>query len=392
MNAPSRATVERLATSQGGPHISIYMPTVKAGDQIEQNKIRFKNNLRAARAELDALGHRARFIDDVLQPASALIGNHDFWQHQSEGLALFLNSEGAQTEQLPEAVPERTVVAERFHLKPLLPFATGQVRYYVLALEREGIRMFRAGRHGVQQVALTGSPNSLSEYLQWDDPEAQLQWHTQTGRLTVAGRESMFHGHGAGAEGEIETEQLLRFLTALDDAVYKVLATDEEPLLTVVGGEELIGHYRKVNQYPRLVEGELEYVPSDLDAEDLHRLTWPLVEPHFREREQQARQRYLNVQDADRRAENVKDVLLAARAGSVDLLFVPSDTQLWGSFDPDAGSSEVHDGRQPGDDDLFDLAAIRSLEGGAEVFLVSQEDVPGDGECAAILRFQVPEA
>lgn len=392
MTPLSRTTVERLARSEGSPHVSIYMPTVKAGDQIEQNKIRFKNRLRAAREELEALAPANASVKELLKPASELIEDHDFWQHQGLGLALFIHSNLFETERLPEAVPERTVVAERFHLKPLLRYATGQVRYYILALEREGVRLFRGGRHGVEQIPLTGTPNSLSEFLQWDDPEAQLQWHTETGRLTVGGRESMFHGHGAGAEGEFGTEQLTRFLTALDDAVYKVLAKDEEPLLTVVGGEELIGHYRKVNQYPRLVEGELEHVPSNLDAEEVHQLTWPLVEPHFREREQEARQRYMNLKDANRRAEHVKDVLLAARAGSVDLLFVPHDAELWGVYDSEAGSLEVHDSRQPGDDDLFDLAAVRSLQSGAEVFLVAQEDVPGEGNCAALLRFPVPEA
>lgn len=392
MSPLTRATLDRLASSEGGEHVSIYLPTVRAGDQIEQNKIRFKNALRSAKKELQELGQRRSISDEQLAPAQALSQDHGFWQNQYEGLAVLLAEGTFETIRLPQRVPERSVVSDRFHLKPLLPYATGQVHYYILALEREGVRMFRGGRHGVEQLPLTGSSNSLSEFLQWDDPETQLQWHTQTGSLTMGGRSSMFHGHGAGSEGEVNTEQLERFLGALDNAVYQLLAGDEQPPLTVVGGEELIGHYRKVNRYPNLVPGELEHVPSQLEPDELHRMTWPLVEPRFQEKIEAARQRFLGVQDDERIASDVRRVLRAAQAGAVQLLFVPSDAQRWGRFDPDSGEVEEHDARQPGDDDLFDLAAVRSLRNGAEVYVVDQEEMPGDGDSAAVLRYAVPEA
>ena len=392
MTPLTRGKLDRLASSEGQTHISIYLPTVQAGDQTDQNKIRFKNALQDVEAELQQLEHKTPDIEELLRPARDLNENHEFWQNQSAGLAVFITDGTMDSIQLPEEVPEVAVVSDRFHLKPLLPFATGQVRYYILALEREGVRMFRGGRHAVEQLPLTGAPNSLAEFLQWDDPEAQLQWHTETGRLTVQGRESMFHGHGAGAEGEIETEQLLRFLNALDDAVYQILVDDEKPPLTIVGGEELIGHYRKVNNYPNLVAGELDHVPSQLDPDELHAMTWPLVEPQFQEQFEQARQRYLGIQDETRAAHEIEQVLTAAQAGSIDLLFVPSDEQSWGRYDSEARAAELHDSRQPGDDDLFDVAAVLSHQNGAKVYVVPQEDVPGEGDSAAILRYAIPKA
>lgn len=392
MSPLTRATLDRLASSEGEAHVSIYLPTVRAGDQIEQNKIRFKNALRSAKKELQELGQRRTISDEQLVPAQALSQDHDFWQNQYEGLAVLLAEGTFETIRLPQRVPERSVVSDRFHLKPLLPYATGQVRYYILALEREGLRMFRGGRHGVEQLPLTGSSNSLSEFLQWDDPETELQWHTQTASVTVGGRSSMFHGHGAGSEGEVKTEQLERFLGALDNAVYQLLAGDEQPPLTVVGGQELIGHYRKVNRYPNLVPGELDHVPSQLEPDELHRMTWPLVEPLFQEKIEAARQRFLGAQDDERIASDLRRVLHAAQAGAVQLLFVPSDAQRWGRFDPDSGDLEQHDARRAGDDDLFDLAAVRSLRNGAEVYIVDRDEIPGDGELAAVLRYPVAEA
>lgn len=391
MTSLTRETIQRLATSEGEPLLSIYLPTVKAGDQTNQNKIRYKNALRQAAAELEALGLSKRNRESFLKECATLTENHDFWQNQDLGLAVFAGGDSHETIHLPELVPERTMIGQHFHLKPLLPFATGQVRYYVLALEREGIRLFRGARHGAEQVPLTGVPNSLSEHLQWDDPEAQLQWHTQTSRLTVSGRASMFHGHGAGTEGEVETEQLVRFLTALDKALDQVLSQEEQPPLAVIGGEELIGHYRKVRSDANAIVGELEHDPSRLTTQEIHDRSWPLVESHFNEKVEAARQQYLILHDDERRVDDLERVLTAVQAGAVRLLFVPGDVQRWGRISGSDGTIEVHDERQPGDDDLFDRAAVEGLNSGADVYVVPQQDVPGEGSCAAVLRYPVPE-
>jgi len=41
------------------------------------------------------------------------------------------------------------------------------------------------------------------------------------------------------------------------------------------------------------------------------------------------------------------------------------------------------------DEDLFDVAAIRTLLNSGQVFAVPAEEVPGGGEVAAILRYAV---
>lgn len=387
MTELNRATIERLAESRNGTHVSIYMPTERAGDQTQQNRIRFKNQLQAAEESLFGSGLSKTQVADQLQPTHQLLTDDDFWQNQREGLALLLREDRLEFHRLPDEVPAISVVGSRFHLKPLLRYATGQVRYYVLALEREGIRLYRGGRRGVEQVPLAGAPARLSEFLQWDDPESQLQWHTETGRLDVqvGGRGSMFHGHGAGAEGEIQTEDLLRFLRALDRAVYDLLAGDHQPPLVLLGGPELVGHYGKINSYPALAD-EVISSPSRAGPERVHELAWPAVAPHF-DRQLADMERELAELDEGLRVTALEEVLLSAHDGRLGRLLVAFDEYAWGTFDPDSRQVTLSPERVPGDEDLLDRAAVEALQRQTDVLLAEADRIPGSTGVAGILRY-----
>ncbi|MFP3853445.1 MAG: hypothetical protein ACLFWD_04020, partial [Anaerolineales bacterium] len=304
MTPPTRETLESLATSSGVPHISIYLPTERAGDRTQQNPIRFKNQLDKARKDLEALGFSGRDIDELLSPAKALVENYEFWQNQQAGLAVLLSQDRFETYRLYDDVPTLTLVSDRFHLKPLIPSTTGQHRYYVLALDEGGVALYRGDRRGVEPITLEGSPDSLSEFLQWDDPETELQWHTETSRLDLMRidqgtqkRSSMFHGHGAGGVQETKTENLIRFLKALDNAIRAMLSGDSDPPLVLMGGDELIGHYRKVNGYENLMEEAVQQVPNVLKPVEIHELAYPKVAEYFDSDRQQAYQRFHEIEE-----------------------------------------------------------------------------------------------
>ena len=383
-----------LAEDTGDLRISIYIPTERAGDQTQQNSIRFKNQLKQARQYLAALGHSNDQIDNLLEPATQLQTNNNFWQNQRSSLALFLSEDRFETFLLADKVPAETVVSNRFHLKPLIPSASLQHLFYVLSLAEGGVNLFRGGRHGVEAINMAEGPQSLSEFLQWDDPETELQWHTQTGRLDVqrkdggsALRGSIFHGHGAGAETEVETKNLLRFLKALDQAVYDMLAGDEQPPLVLLGSEELIGHYRKVNSYPNLIDEAVFHVPKGLDSDEIHQLAYQKVSSYFEAERQQAYQRFHEIAE-DKSIVDLKDTVNAAKEGRVELLFLREQEQKWGSHHQDRTIQILPD-QQPGAIDLLDLAATETLMNGGRVFIMNSDQMPGDEPVAAVLRYSI---
>ena len=47
----------------------------------------------------------------------------------------------------------------------------------------------------------------------------------------------------------------------------------------------------------------------------------------------------------------------------------------------------THQNQEPGDQDLYDLAAVQTLTMGGTVYVVEPEDIPGGGNLAAAVRY-----
>jgi hypothetical protein len=121
MKSISKDEMKVLMNTQNPPCISLFMPTYRAGAEIQQNQIRLRNLLRQAEEELLAKGLRASEVKKLLEPLQGLLGNVIFWRQQSDGLAVFLSVDVFNYYCLPIHFDEFLVVTERFHVKPLLP-------------------------------------------------------------------------------------------------------------------------------------------------------------------------------------------------------------------------------------------------------------------------------
>lgn len=147
------------------------MPTHRAGREIQQDPLRLKNLLSGAEKHLLASGLCTPDAKELLEPAQRLLQNSHFWQHQSDGLAMFLSREMFRYYRLPLDFDVLVDVTNRFHIKPLFPLLSGDGRFYILALSQNDVRLFQGARYSVSAVDLEGVPTSLAEALQYDDPE-----------------------------------------------------------------------------------------------------------------------------------------------------------------------------------------------------------------------------
>ncbi len=136
----SRAELKTLNEEPDGSCVSIFLPTHRAGTQTQQDPIRLKNLLREAEERLLAKGLRAPEVDELVAPARESLDDSDFWRHQSNGLAVFLSPGVLRYYRLPLNFEDLVIVANRYHLKPLLPLLTGDGQFYVLALSQNEVR------------------------------------------------------------------------------------------------------------------------------------------------------------------------------------------------------------------------------------------------------------
>lgn len=387
MNVVTREGLKELVERPAGPCVSIYQPTHRAGPDTrtytQQDPVRLKNLLREAGQRLTAAGLRGREADDLLEPARRLLDDSAFWQYQGEGLAVFLAPGLVRIFRAPVRFDELVVVAQSFHVKPLLALLTGDGLFYVLALSQNEVRLLAGTRDHMGEVELPGAPPSLAEALQTDDPERQLQFHTGT---SAGGdrRSAMFHGHGTGTDDA--KADLLRFFQQVDRAVTGFIGNGSVPLV-LAAVDHLMPIYREANTHPSLLGEGIAGNPEALRADELHARAWPLVEPHFRRGRGEATARYLQLKGTGRASHDLREVVPAAWDGRVDSLFVAVGVRIWGTFAPDTRAIEVGEEAPGQNEDLLNLAAIHTILNRGTVYAVPPAEMPNETPVAAVFRY-----
>jgi len=376
-----------LAQQAQHPSLSIFMPTHRAGQDTQQDPIRFKNLLREAELQLLAgpLGPRA--VSGLLQPALALLGEGDahFWRHQREGLAVFVAPDDFHVYHLPFAVEERLVIARAYYVKPLLPLFTSNGHYYILALSQDEVRLFEGTRYGVGQIDLpAGTPASLDEALPAESLEKQLQFHSAG--APGGARTSVFTGQGPGDEEQ--KERIERYLNLVDAGLQPIFRDAPAPLV-LAGVDYLLPIYRKVSDYPHLLSEGITGSPEHLRPEELQAAAWPLVEPLFRQEVGTVVGQFQQLAGTDKATDDVGAIVTAAFSGRVDKLILAADAQVWGQFDFDTGQVVHSQAEQSPADDLalVDFAAMQTLQKGGSVYALAQIDMPSAAPAAAVLRY-----
>jgi hypothetical protein len=396
MSLLSKKDLESLLPISGGPYVSIFLPTIRAGAEVQQNPIRFKNLVRSAQGRLQEWGMRDTDADDFLEPARRLVEDDAFWLHQSDGLAVFRSADMFKTFKLPVSFHELSVVERRFHLKPLFPLLSGDGHFYVLALSLKNIRLLSGHRFDMHEVELGDVPRSLTEAL-GDLTRRYTQFQVATSAktvhrapLSVGGGSPVFAGHGTG-EDDLKAE-IRKFFQIFDGRLAE-LDLDRRAPVVLAGVEYLLPIYRDVaDTLSNIAEEALHGNAEGLRPEQIHEAAWQIVEPVFRQERDKATERFREMAGTGLASSDLQEVLPAAHDGRVESLFVPRGVRVWGSWNGEARSvslqPEQGDGPLNGSEDLLDLAAVETYLHGGKVFAVEPQELPREGQqVAAVFRY-----
>jgi len=368
------------------PCISLYAPMKRAGKEVRQNQIRYKNLLSNAEKSLKEIGFRSIQIKDILAPAAKLIDNTPFWNNQGDGLAVFISPEDFRVYRLPVAFNELAVVAGRYHLKQLLPIFSGEQHYFVLAIGQKDIRVYRGSEFGLVQLEIEGMPESIDDITKYDDSEKQLQYHTGTSSGKKGRRDAVFHGQGIGGDDTRQKKDILRYFREIDNKLPGYIKHGNAPIV-LAAVESLHGIYKEANSSPMLLDEGLRVNPFDFDDRELHERIWEIVSPILDRKKDEELEKYHEMKSKGKASNKIEDILTTAQAGGIDTLFFEEGYQRWGSYRPKEGKLDLHEKAKPGDDDLIDLAAVMTMENHGSVFALSADKMPESANLAAVYRF-----
>jgi hypothetical protein len=354
-----QVTTEHLAAlvePQSAPCISLYLPTHRHHPAREADPIRYRNQLRELAASL-AQRHDKREIEPLLAPFEALAHDDTFWTRRTEGLAIFGTGGEIQVFDLQRPVQELLVVADSFHIKPLLRTLQSADRYQVLCLGQHGGRLYEGNRDALDPVEVS---RAISAPMVHEPKQSHKDtWHAD----------------------------LLNYLRPIDAAVQAEHSKPSGLPLLLVALPEMQHAFREASHNALLVEQGIDISPEALDVEALRVKAWEQFQPHYLARLARLVDSFENARAHGQGAHLLEDVAAAAVAGRIGTLLVEADREIPGRMDPTTGAIAAARLDDPQVDDLIDDIAEAVLRARGEVVVVPAERMPGECGLAAILRY-----
>ncbi len=372
-----------LFEKSGPPCISLYQPTHRSFPDSRQDPIRFRNLVKEAEESLRK-AHSPADVEALLEPFAALAGDESFWNRSLDGLAVLAAPGMFRVYRMQRTVPELAIVADSFHVKPLLRILQSADRYQILCVTRDEINLFEGNRDELDEIELGPDMPRTSKQVLGEEPEATTE--RQERITSYSGRKNAPLWHGFGdAKDQVGTDTE-RFFRAVDRAVTETYSNPSRLPLLLVALSENQAVFRRVSRNQWLMAGGLDADPKALTREELRARTWEIVQPHYLSRLESLVERFGETHGTGLGTDAPEAAARAAVAGRVETLLVEAERQLAGRIAAN-GSIEWGDLAHPQLDDVLDDIASVTLRHGGEVVVVPAERMPTDTGLAAIFRY-----
>jgi hypothetical protein len=368
--------------------VSIYLKVHKAGVGVNEqfDPVNFKNQLQELSRKIIEQGHSEAYAKTLLEPGFELIRNDEFWRELSPGLAVFISDGYFKYIKMPlEPIEERVAIESSFSVTPLIPIRNSEEYFYLLVISKHGAKLFKADCWGMKIVDVD-LPQSVEDVKRISGLDATTFRSGSNGsRAPKYSQEGVYHGAGGGnTDGK---DNMLVYFEAVDDVLWeKVLHNENAPLL-LAGVEYEIPIYRSAcdyhNIWPQALTGSRELQPTQKLYEDAKEV----MQPFFDQKLTKAIETYMNNSANGKTSSIAADIIPATHYSQVSHLFVCKGEHIWGKFDEMNNELMFKDAPDGTTEDLLDLAVVKTLSNGGEVFLLDKERMPADTQLAAILRF-----
>jgi hypothetical protein len=384
MEVISREQFNELANYRGEHCISVYLPTHRAGVEVneKQDALVFKNALQKINNDLQKKNIAPETINRILKPGFELHNNPLFWNNQLDGLAVFMADGYFKTIQLPFKVKEEQFLNHTFFLTPLIPAITSDEEFYVLVLSKHDAQFFEGNAFGMQRIMVEGLPNGMDDVVHFEEKD-DLRLFRQGGKGGTGS--ASFHGHG---EGQLDDKANIGlYFQEVDRTLFSEVLHDKNKPLLLAGVEYLMPIYKGISKYNFIVDDCICGNQEHENVNSLYAKAREKLVPYFQQRTNKALENYYNQIATSLTSSIPEDVIPASFYAQISDLFICRDEHIWGRFNEQDNKLEIHRGQQDGDDDLIDRAAIKTYLNGGGVYVLEKEKMPKEAVIAAFMRY-----
>jgi len=362
--------IKSYYTSEHDPALTIYIPTHRAGER-EKDHIMLKNALKEADGQLAAYGLNDPEREDMLEPIQDLLDDNDFWNDLSDTLMILANREGGDVYRLPIQQDKLVYTGKRYLLHPSLTVATGDHRFFLLALSQNEVRFFEGHPYSITPMDIKDLvPEDKSEVLADLADDARLQYHSASGE-----QEGSPTYHGQGSKKDREGINLEKFLRAVDNGLMEILHDESAPLV-IAAVDHLIPVYKGVSGYSNILEDHVSGNPEEKDPVLLHEEAWEKVKMFFAKEKVAKKDTFDELLANDQASFSTPHIVKAAVDNRIDTLFLVRNEHEWGKYDLENRTVETAESYSVGQDDLLDFAAMQTFLHGGDVYIVDRSELP----------------
>jgi hypothetical protein len=327
-------------------------------------------------------GENDDFIASIMKPFYELKEDKYFWNTTLDGIAVLASKKKCIVYNLHDPVKEFAVVANSFHIKPLIKAFQSTENYQLLGLSRESFSIYHGNRYVIKEIVINpDAPRTMKEVLGDQLSESYLSHGSYAG----AGGPTMYHGHGdVKEEIDKDTEKYFRYV---DSFVFENYSKTGKLPLILVSLSEYHSEFKKLSNNPYLLEEGISKSIESMDLDEIQKRARMIIETINTEKIHKLTESYAKSEVDLLGSSDLAQVAKAAYESRVATILIEEDKIVPGKIDAKTGEIKYGDLDGPDCDDILDDLAELVLSGGGAVFVLPKDKMPSTTGIAAIYRY-----
>jgi len=363
------------------PCVSLYQTTHHHGPENKSDHIVFKHLVQQIEESLEQKYKRTN-VTPILNYLYGIKDDPEFWMHTQDGMAILASPNECIVYLLNCPVEDLALVADGFHIRPLIQYFQTANTYSLLGLGSNSISLFEGNRYGVKEIEIGDKIANEIEELKGEEHADGFLTH---GRYGGTDGIAMFHGHG-GRKDAIGKD-LERFFRYVDKTILENFSKPMKVPLILVSLEEHQSEFRKISNNPYLLQEGIEMSYESLDLDQMTSKSWEIMEPLFLKKTQMLVDRYRKAKANALGSDELLEVARAVSENNVETILVEADCIIPGRFEAQTGRLELDSTGNPESGDIIDHMVKTAIKNKGEIVVLPSERMPTKTGLAAIFRY-----
>jgi hypothetical protein len=352
-------SLKSLLDSKDGLHLTTYI-------NFDGDIVRFRKKLNSLLETAEE--HLAPVLSEedrkaFLSPVRALAFETEILKQIKGNIAIFRKNNFFRYVSLPTDVEETCVVANTFHIKPMLKWAQQDQDFLIVGLTTEGASLYKCSQSEMKKIDTAVYP----EFMRRLDPNGRYSTLKEIRKQRLG----------------IQTA--MKWLSSWVEDLVK----DQETMVFVAGQKDHVAAFVKNFKSSKLYPETIAPFFSEDKVFDVCRSIRALLRLDSRTKHVEALKEFETAQKFNRAKTNIFLIAKAAVKGNIKKLVVAEDLNVFGKLDQLTGGVSLHPLDLDHEDDclLDDLAQTVLLKGG-EVVVAKRNEIPQGRPIIAVLKTQ----